>query len=396
MNISSYKNYLSSRGNTLGQVKRTQSDVIMNNTFTLDPTYKKVYILTKEGWKWEDAKYQFHSAPSISKDAVDYYLQFRPKVHYPVGSYVIVPDDTDFDINLSEEERLNPFSQPVENRTQWWIIVGRDEANAYVRYMILKCDWDFRWIYKGKMMNCWACSKNANSYTSGIWRDDISMSSDNLTSSFIPDTYHVYGDKLEKLGLCDTRTIFYMQRFFMSNNDLEPKIYQVTKITDINPQGIIKLSIKQDELNEKRDNVELRICDYYTDEGDIRLDEPTKDEADITKTSEIKWMKINENGELETGIETLLTIGQTYYFEVEFSDTDIDPQWRIELVDEENIYTEDEHSYYIGLMKLTKFDKSVLALKSAKASSLKGKEFILSVSDFDGEYYSSIKVEVAE
>lgn len=166
MNISSYKNYLSSRGNTLGQVKRTQSDVIMNNTFTLDPTYKKVYILTKEGWKWEDAKYQFHSAPSISKDAVDYYLQFRPKVHYPVGSYVIVPDDTDFDINLSEEEKVNPFSQPIENRKQWWIIVGRDEANAYVRYMILKCDWDFKWIYKGKMMNCWACSKNANSYTS--------------------------------------------------------------------------------------------------------------------------------------------------------------------------------------------------------------------------------------
>lgn len=396
MNISSYKNYLSSRGNTLGQVKRTQSDVIMNNTFTLDPTYKKVYILTKEGWKWEDAKYQFHSAPSISKDAVDYYLQFRPKVHYPVGSYVIVPDDSEFDINLSEEEKDNPFIQPVENRTQWWIIVGRDEANAYVRYMILKCDWDFRWIYKGKMMNCWACSKNANSYTSGIWRDDISMSSDNLTSSFIPDTYHVYGDKLEELGLCDTRTIFYMQRFFMSNNDLEPKIYQVTKITDINPQGIIKLSIKQDELNEKRDNVELRICDYYTDEGDIRLDEPTKDETDITKTSEIKWMTVNEDGELETGTETLLELGQTYYFEVGFSDADIDPQWRIELVDEENTYTEDEHSYYIGLMKLTKFDKSVLALKPAKASSLKGKEFILSVSDFDGEYYSSIKVEVAE
>ena len=396
MNISSYKSYLSSRGNTLGQVKRTQSDVVINNTFTLDPTYKKVYILTKDGWKWEDAKYQFHSAPSISKDAVDYYLQFRPKVHYPVGSYVIVPDDTDFDINLSEEERLNPFSQPIENRKQWWIIVGRDEANAYVRYMILKCDWDFRWIYKGKMMNCWACSKNANSYTSGVWADDISRSLDNLTSAFVPDTYHVYGDKLEELGLCDTRTIFYLQRFFMSNNDLEPKIYQVTKITDINPQGIIKLSIKQDDFNEKRDNIELRICDYYTDEGDIRLDEPTKDKTDITKTSEIKWMTVNEDGELEIGTETLLAIGQTYYFEVEFSDVDIDPQWRIELADEENIYTEDEHSYYIALMKLTKFDKSVLALKPAKASSLKGKEFILSVSDFDGEYYSSIKVEVAE
>ena len=58
MNIASYKNYLSSRGNNLSQVKRIQSDKIMNSTFTADPTYKKVYILTKEGWKWEDAKYQ--------------------------------------------------------------------------------------------------------------------------------------------------------------------------------------------------------------------------------------------------------------------------------------------------------------------------------------------------
>ena len=396
MNISSYKNYLSSRGNTLGQVKRTQSDVIMNNTFTLDPTYKKVYILTKDGWKWEDAKYQFHSAPSISKDAVDYYLQFRPKVHYPVGSYVIVPDDTDFDINLSEEERLNPFSQPIENRKQWWIIVGRDEANAYVRYMILKCDWDFRWIYKGKLMSCWACSKNANSYTSGVWRDDISMSSDNLTSSFIPDTYHVYGDKLEELGLCDTRTIFYLQRFFMSNNDLEPKIYQVTKVTDINPQGIIKLSIKQDELNEKRDNIELRICDYYTDEGDIRVDIPIIDSPSTEKLSIISWFTTNDDGELIDGVETELKIGTVYYFGVEFSDDDIDPQWKIELIDENNEFTDEDKEYYAGLMKLTKFDNTTLALKPAKASSLKGKRFTLSVSDSNGEYYSSVEVEVAD
>lgn len=393
MNISSYKNYLSSRGNTLGQVKRTQSDVIMNNTFTLDPTYKKVYILTKEGWKWEDAKYQFHSAPSISKDAVDYYLQFRPKTHYPVGSYIIVPDDTSPDINFTKEELDNPFTQPIENRSQWWIIVGRDEANAYVRYMILKCDWDFRWVYKGKLMTCWACSKNANSYTSGVWRDEYTMSLDNLTSAFIPDTYHVYGDKLEELGVCDTRTIMYEQRFFMSNNDLEPKIYQVTKITDINPQGIIKLSIKQDELNVKRDNIELRVCDYYTDEGDINVGIPIVDTPDVEKTSVISWFTTDENGELVDGVETELELGKVYYFGVTFSTDGIDPQWVIEL---DGDYSNEDKEYYIGLMKLTKFDTTTLALKPAKASSLKGKKFILSVSDTIGEYYSSIEVEVAE
>lgn len=392
MDIMSYKNYLSSRGNTLGQIKRTQSDVIMNNTFTLDPTYKKVYILTKDGWKWEDAKYQFHSAPSISKDAVDYYLQFRPKVHYPVGSYVIVPDDTSPDINLTKDEILSPFDQPIENRSQWWIIVGRDEANAYVRYMILKCDWDFKWIYKGKLMTCWACSKSASSYTSGRWTDEYTSSLDNLTNSWLPDTHHVYGDKLEELGMCDTRTVFYNQRFFLSNNDLEPKIYQVTKVLDINPQGIIKLSIKQDELNEKRDNIQLRICDYYTDEGDVTIDIPISS-PDVEKTSSINWMSIDDNGELVHSTETKLNIGKTYYFEVKFSDNNIDPQWVIEPI---GSYTNDEKEYYIGLMKMTKFDSSTLALKPAKASSLKGKKFTLSVCDSNGEYASSIEVEVAE
>lgn len=395
MNLTSYKSYLKSKGNNLSQVKRMQSDLIINNSFTLDPTYKKVYILTREGWKWEDAKYQFHSAPSVSKDAVDYYLQFRPKVHYPVGSYVIVPDDTSPDINLERSEIDNPFTQPVEKRTQWWIIVGRDEANAYVRYMILKCDWDFKWVYKGKLMSCWACSRSANSYTSGVWRDELSMSGDNLTSSFLPDTYYVYGNRLEELGMCDTRTVTHLQRFFFSNNDLDPKIYQVTKVTDLNPQGIIKLSIKQDEFNEKRDNTELHICDYYTDEGDVLIDIPVAI-PDISKTSIINWLTTDDDGALIDGPETKLNLGITYYYGVAFSNEGIDPQWRIELIDDYNEFTEEDKEYYIGLMKLTKFDDTILAVKPAKASSLKGKRFILSVSDSIGDYHSSIELEVAD
>lgn len=393
MNIASYKKYLSSRGTTLGEVKRKQSDNIINNTFTLDSSYKKVYILTKDGWKWEDAKYQTHSAQSISKDPVDYYLQFRPKTHYPIGSYVIVPDDTSSGVNLTEEELDNPFLQPTKNRTQWWIIVGRDEANDFVRYMILKCDWELRWVYKGQLMTSWACSKLASSYTSGVWRDDISMSTDDLTNIWLNDVRHVYGDKVESLGMCDARTIMHGQRLFMSNNDLDPKIYEVTKIKDINPQGIIKLSIKQDELNEKRDNIELRVCDYYTDEGDVKVDIPTVETPDVEKTSTISWLTVDKYGELINGTKTNLELGKTYYFGVSFSDDGIDPQW---IMDMDGDYSDEDKAYYIGLMKLTKFDATTLALKPAKASSLKGKVFTLSVSDTDGNYKSSVRLEVAE
>ena len=166
MDFLSYQEVLKSRGNNLAQARRIQSDENINATFTSDPAYKRVYILTKNGWKFEDAKYQFHSTPSISKDPVDYYLQFRPKVHYPIGSYVFIPDDTNFEINLTEAELKEPFSLPEEKITQLWFLVGRDESLAYVRYNALKCNWNFKWLYKGQIYSCWGANRSANSYTS--------------------------------------------------------------------------------------------------------------------------------------------------------------------------------------------------------------------------------------
>ena len=166
MNLQTYKTLLSSQGSNLSEIKKKQSQQVINNTFNRDPNYKKVYILTQDGWKFEDAKYQFHTAKSILRDDVDYYLQFRPGVHFPIGSYVIVPDDTAPEINLSEEELKKPFTQPIKKRTQWWMIVNRDNANTFVRYNILPCNWNFQWIHEGKICSCFGAIRSANSYTS--------------------------------------------------------------------------------------------------------------------------------------------------------------------------------------------------------------------------------------
>ena len=71
-------------------IKQNQSNMIVNSAFTADAQYKRVYILTKDGWKFEDAKFQKHAKYSILKDAVDYYVQFRPKVHYSVGRFLMI------------------------------------------------------------------------------------------------------------------------------------------------------------------------------------------------------------------------------------------------------------------------------------------------------------------
>ena len=233
-----------------------------------------------------------------------------------------------------------------------------------------------------------------------MWADEISSSLDDLTSSWLPDTFHVYGDKLESLGMSDTRTIMHGQRFFMSNNDLDPKIYEVTKIKDISPQGIIKLSIKQDELDKKRDNIELRVCDYYSINGDIQVNEPVLIEPDDSirdmTTSTIYWMDINEDGELDYANmkeNKSLHIGQSSYFKAESNYMDFDPEWRITLIGE---YSDEDKKYYEGLIKITEFNNSSISIKPGKANSLIGKKFLLSVSDKQGNYYSSIEVEVVK
>lgn len=401
MQLRDYELYLKRHGRNLAEVKKNQSDVIINKTFTRDPNYKRVYILTPEGWKYEDAKYQTHSTPSIIKDAVDYYLQFRPKVHYPVGTYVIIPDDTDFDINLTKEQMDNPFSQPVPQRTQWWFIVGRDDARSYVRYSILKCNYEFKWLWKGNIMRCYGAVRGANSYTSGKWVSEISAALDNVINAWMPDVMYTYGgEAMRELGLDNNQTITYDMRFMITYSDYEPKCYQVTKANDVVPRGLIKFTLKQDDFNINRDNPQLGICDYYSEEGNILANiEPSDNPEDITSmVSSIMRKDLDANGELiDSSSGSYLDKGVNSYFEVHFtnegSDTVVDPEWHITLINDSN-YTEDEVKYYVDLLAVTEFDDSIVSIKPRKAGSLSGKKYKLSVSDKNGNYYSSIDLEV--
>lgn len=189
----SYLSALSSKGSHLGEVRKNRSDMIMNATFTGDIGYRKVYILDKdEGWKFTDAKFSKHAASSIVKDTVDSYLQFRPKEHYPVGTYVFIPDDTKYDLTVSpivpEEKEIDPVCPPEEEDIVYdingadplcddaknlWLIVGRTDSRQFVQYLVLQCNWKLRWVVghgdKKDLYSCWGCVRNANSYTSRFY-----------------------------------------------------------------------------------------------------------------------------------------------------------------------------------------------------------------------------------
>jgi len=413
-----YKSMLTSRGRNLSQARRNQSDMIMNATFTGDTGYKRVYILDPErGWHYEDAKYSKHVTVSILKDAVDYYLQFRPNVHYQIGLYVFIPDDVSDDIGFKEFEPIDPFQDERFDMNKLWMIVNKNDDAQFVRYNILKCNWDFRWICKvhGKMelMHVIGCSRNANSYTSGIWAADYTVGLDNITSGWVPDTYYLYGDEgLKRFNLCDTRYMEHEQRFVMSHNKINPKVYEITKVVDLNPMGIINLTLKQDEWDEKRDNKDLLICNYYDDTGETQIIIPEAEPQDTTLTSYIYTVHINEDGELELDFvdqETRdtdynkLEINGTYYFVAEYyigtvgGEQVIDPdrksEWKLNLKDTDGL-TDAEIKHLDNMMVMETIDDNTISIHPKRAKTLIGHTFTLTVTDTTGESRSTMDVEV--
>ena len=397
-----YKTMLNVKGKNLSQVRQYNSAMVMNATFTGDIGYKRVYILDKEeGWKYEDAKYSKHATPSILKDAVDYYLQFRPRVHYPVGTYVFIPNDMDYNIGFEEEDPVDPFKDENFDVNKLWLIVGKNDANEFVRYNIIKCNWNFRWIARvngeNKILNVWGAVRNANSYTSGVWTADYTTALDNITNAWIPDIFLLYEDKLSNYDLCDTRYLRHDHRFMITHNKLDPKVYTVTKVQDLVPQGIIKLTLKQDELNNVRDNVDLMLCDYYNSFGEV----VTKQESHIDDTARsFLWSAIvDENGVLQRNQEqdNILHIAVISYFNVEFflkgKLQDLNAEWRINYNGSSEL-SEDEIKHLCDLMVMRQIDKSTISIKPAKTNKLIGEKFILSVQDSNGDYASSIELEV--
>lgn len=400
-----YKRYLQSSGDNLSQIHQNESDEIQNITFKSDINYKRAYILTaSNGWEYIDIKYWKHSNPSLSKDAVDNYIQFRPHINFAIGTYIIIPDDTSYDLGLSEDELKNPFLQPVDERTKWWLIVGRDFGNAFVRYMVQQCNWDFKWIYNGKICHSYGLNKMANSYTSGVYNSEYTSRLDDLSQAWIPDVFQLYGTNYSDV-LDDNRTIIYGNRFLIGYNELNPKVYQVTKVKDYTPKGIIKLSLKQDEFDEHRDNPKLGICDYYNDMGEIQVVETEPTSIDTLKKSKIVWQTLDSKNELidvPDNFDTRLFVGKESYFKVVFYEGDKEvsvenAEWRIELVENQYSELELKHNaeYYEGLLKMTTFEDNTIVIRPSKANSIKGMYFNLIVSDRDGDYSSSYMVEVA-
>lgn len=222
--------------------------------------------------------------------------------------------------------------------------------------------------------------------------------------------YYLFGDKFADYGFDDTRYITHDLRLMLTLNKIHPQCWRVTKVNELQPKGILKLVVKEDEYDEKKDNLDLMVCNYYDEDGDVITDPIVPDIPDPGKTSCIYWAKLNDNNELVKDESTSLTlaIGKLSYFIAEFSDSNVsNAEWRISYVNSteaDESLSEERKSYYCGLLKISDFGESItdeiaiskISIRPNKIKQLIGKKFLLTVQNHNGDYLSSIELEVGE
>lgn len=342
-----YMKKMALRGSYAGNKIKNQSDLIMSKTFLTDPHTLPVHVYHPE--KNIDvhtyAKYQKSSKFSILKDQIDYHLQFQPKEHYPLGSYIDIPAD--------------------DGTIKTWLLVGRDDNPQFVKYNILECNWTLKWIVGTTLYSQLGVLRNRNSYNSGIWNNGFDTSVENQIMFWVPSN-------------SVTKSIYYDQRFLISDNREIPISWFVTKIEDTFPVGICKVILKQDFFNPSRDNAELMIADYYKDKVALETDDSknidvlcSRSEIDISSWKEPKII---------IGSDYRNIMGKFYKLD---EPIDITGMWTVDALEEfkDKIHFET--------------DNNILKIKCDKDYSLVGQVITITFSDEENKYKSSLEIEVA-
>ena len=192
----------------------------------------------------------------MDKDQVDYYVQFKPsqpvrftekdELYYfetdykstygntfPVGCYLDIPDD--------------------RNVYHKWLICREEKANQFPKYLVLPCDYELCWIeINGKdriKRRMWSVLRMQSSYTIGQYTDRVFTRTDNQNKIWLP--LNKYTEKFWYTTNEDTT-----MRIVVSAPTEHPLIWACTKIENIQPVGIQKLTIYQTVWSDNRDYIE--------------------------------------------------------------------------------------------------------------------------------------------
>lgn len=180
MDLYNYKRMMKKQGNTQGEVRKKQSDIIMEATWDRDIQSKRCYIYDyfhddardkNKGFTYSedtpktpvDLKFIITQYGTLQKDQVEYHIQFKPSYkcnlpyfdryekefqnEFPIGLFVDIPDD-----------------EGIYHR---WLICSKEIANQFVKCSVLPCNYYFHWVYDNKKYDMWGVARLRSSYNSG-------------------------------------------------------------------------------------------------------------------------------------------------------------------------------------------------------------------------------------
>lgn len=260
---------------TLGQVRRDNSNLIMEATWDGDPQSRIAYLYdyfhdsepnlsynlssNHDVLKREvPIKFIVHSHNSDGNDQVSYHIQFKPSyscdidyydemfhrrygAEFPIGLYIDIPD-----------------GKGIYRR---WLIVedGSRYDLSFDKYCVYPVNYQLMWVEEKNdcrmLRKMWSVERMRNSYNAGTYTDKIFTRVENQTVIWLP--MNPISDK-----------IAYDDRFIVSAPIECPLTWKVSKLENTLPFGINRLVLYQDPFDQNVDYVNLKtgemFANYYS------------------------------------------------------------------------------------------------------------------------------------
>lgn len=266
---------------TVGKMHKEESDLMMELTWDNDIQSRVCYIYDyfhdnqkdkKSHMTYEnttktriDAKFITKTSQSVDKDQVEYYVQFKPsqKTEFTAGDELYY-FERDYRNRYGNNDFIGMYIDIPDDNDVYrkWIIVKKEIANQFVKYLVLPINYELMWIeISGKeriKRKMWCVLRSQNSYNSGLWTDRHITATENQKKCILPLNTMSESISYKKPNNENLRVI-------VSALVKKPQAWQISKVENTNEIGIQFLTLYQDSFNPHTDYVNLETKEMYAD-----------------------------------------------------------------------------------------------------------------------------------
>lgn len=363
-----------------------KTNLIVNKTFENDQNFRRgmLYDWDMNELEMVDFKFEKKKEYSAGGYETEYYIHFRPNFN-PESFY------KDRYFKKDNKERLGFFIDVRDyskNKTEKWLIVGKDDRVAFDRYNAFKCNWCLEWVYNGRYYTSLSVIRSSYGASDASYETNSELGGSTVKGSMTVVVPSSLNNQSIRLGT----------RFMISDSVETPQCYEVVNKIDTSSLGVTALYLKQCLFNNHKD-----VYGVLNDMTNISFDFslPIDDLpggfggsfhmiCDCIKSKDIvhqDTIKPNNSIKLSGGCDYLYVNGEVAMFNVVNCAKGFVPKWHIFIDGIE--YQVDELKEYFDI---SVNDKAL----SIRAINRKMAKYIVKIAIYDEEktYYDFMEMEV--